>query len=815
MMRLGAHSNDGRRYVVAGLVVAAAVGLADSFSGPSLILIPLLVIAPLVASVRALPRRTVIVAVVATAMAVVLGWVDGIAGSRRHWVAIMTTVLGGVLAAWLAAERESRDRELADSAVVVRATDRLKASLATGKMGEWSWDRSSDAVSWDDHVAALFGLAPGEFGGTFDAWIEMIDGRDRQGVLDTVLGAVDVRQAFRFDHRCVWPDGSEHWIEGIGDVIVDPVTDQVEGAFGLAVGIDERQRQVEERTRLVDFERRQRQRAEYLSSINDVLARSVDIDEIVHRVATTVIPAVAEWCSVVVSVDRPRSRPSILVAHSDPEKVRWAQQVQRDYPYDPDVNWGAARVIRTGRAEIIPCVDPRVFSLPGGDVLAEAGLASVVTVPLIGPLGILGALQLIRGETYPTFSTADLELVDEIAGRVGAALDTAVLFQRQSRGRAALETLQEVSGHIASVATAGEVIHVALVYGARGIKAMAGTVFLVGEDGELAARERIGDTDRTVVSGELSTAKRSIAEGRMVSCTSATGGSDRLVVATPMRIMNRTVGVLVFSFDEARHLTPEESSMLATLGSRCAGALERASLYDKERTIALTLQHRLLSTLPETPDWLEVAACYVPATGLEIGGDWFQVLDAGEGRVAAVIGDAVGHGLGSAAAMGQLRASFATAVAYDPEPVHVLAAVDRFAGRGTDTLAASAAYIVLDPEGRAVCASAGHLPLIWAPAEGTPRVIENGRWPLLGFRGDAVAATETLRFESGDVVVMFTDGLIERRREPIDDGLQRLATAVAATRHLPLQAMCDTLVSTFADDRDTADDIAVLVLRRA
>ncbi len=815
-MKIAGDSGVGvSRYIWAGLAACAVIAIADSWTRSTLVLIPILVVAPLTTSLRATPRGTALVAALATAAAAALGWADDVAGTRRHWVTIATTALGGGLGIWLAATRDARDRQLAASAETVQAALRLKASLATGNMGEWSWDRSSGAVTWDEHVADLFGLSQDDFAGSFQAWIDRIDDRDRQAVQDTILAAVGNRQPFRFDHRCVWPNGSVHWIEGIGDVIIDADTDQVVGAFGLAIDIDERHRQVEERTRLLDFERRQRERAEYLSSINDVLARSVDIGEIADRVTTTVIPELAEWCTMVVSVDRPRRRPAIFVSHRDPDKIRWAEQVQRDYPYDPDANWGAAGVIKTGRTEVIRRVDPRMLSLPGGNVLAEAGLSSAVTVALVGPLGTLGALQLIRGEHDPAFSASDLELVNEIAGRAGAALNTAVLFQRQTRSRVALETLQDVSGHIASVATADEVVHAALVHGSKGIGALSGTAFLVGHDGDLEVRETVGDADQTCCSAELEAACQSIADGRVVRHSIAAVGADRIVAATPMRIMNRTVGSLVFSFDSDSNLTSEESSMLITLGSRCAGALERASLYEKERSIALELQRRLLSTLPPTPNWLHIAACYVPASGLEIGGDWFQVLPAGDGVIAAIIGDAVGHGLASAAAMGQLRASFATAVANDPEPCHVLSAVDLYASLGADTLAASAAYIALHPEGKAEYASAGHLPLIWAPAGGPPQIIEEGRGPLLGFRSSGTGVSHTIPFEAGDQILMFTDGLIERRCEPIDDGLHRLVTAVANTRHLDPQAMCDTLVAALTQHQDPADDIALLLLRRA
>ena len=135
------------------------------------VLIPLLVLAPLVAA-GGTYRGTFAVAVVAAADSVVLGWPDDIAGSRRHWVGIATTVLGGALAVWVAKTGDARDRQLADSIPILRRADRLKAALATGRMGEWSWDRTTGSVSWDANTAMLFGLEGSSVEGTFDEWVE-------------------------------------------------------------------------------------------------------------------------------------------------------------------------------------------------------------------------------------------------------------------------------------------------------------------------------------------------------------------------------------------------------------------------------------------------------------------------------------------------------------------------------------------------------------------------------------------------------------------------------------------------------------------
>ena len=804
---------DERSFMLVGIAACAVLAVVD-ISSNSLVLIPLLVLAPLIACSGGTPRGTLAVAVLAVVVAVPLGAVDDIAGTRRHWVAIITTAFGGALAVWFARNRELRELQLAASLPIVKRVDRLKAALATGRMGEWSWDRLTGAVNWDTNTAMLFGVGDGSFRGTFDAWIDLVDERDREMVQGAVAAGVAQREPFRFDHRCRWPDGAVHWIEGIGQVIVGD-GGEILGAFGLAIDIDERHREIEERTRLLVVERRQRERVEFLAKVNDVLAFSVDVGEILQRVTTAVIPDLAEWCCVVVSIDRRRDRPWISVAHQDPEKVRWAEQIQHDYPYDPDANWGAAVVIRSGRREVCNNIDPAVFAMPGGDVLEEAGLRSVITVPLVAAVGTIGAMQLIRCEGQPPFEPSEIELIEELAGRLGAALNSALLFDRQARSRAALDTLQQVSGRIASVATKAKIIHAVLAYGSAGIHADGGSVFLVDDDGELLVKESIVSLDPAGQQAQHRVAQRAIDKAALVVDELLSDGERGSAIGVPLRIMNRIVGSLVFTFDDQREFSPEELSMLVTLGSRCAGALERASLYERDRDIALTFQHRLLPALPRPPDWLEIAASYRPATGMAIGGDWYQVLEAGGGRLAAVVGDAVGHGLVAAAAMGQLRASIATAVATDADPDHAIVAVDLFAAQGADTIGASLAYILFDPDGSARYTSAGHIPAVWVPVDGEGILLEGGRRPLLGFRlAEERSSTADFHFGSGDLAIMYTDGLIERRGETIDDGLKRLLHAIAVARHLTPQAMCDSLLEQLTLGYDPDDDIALLVIRR-
>jgi GAF domain-containing protein len=442
------------------------------------------------------------------------------------------------------------------------------------------------------------------------------------------------------------------------------------------------------------------------------------------------------------------------------------------------------------------------------------GLQSIVTVPLVGALGILGAMQLIRCDGQPPFQPMEVELIEELAGRVGAALNSAVLFDRQTRSRAALDTLQQVSGRIASSATTVRIVQEVLTFGSAGINADGGAAFLVDDDGELHLRDSTGDHDPDLQEAEAGVAQQAIDAGSLVVLDALTG-SFGAALGVPLRILNRIIGSLVFTFADERDFTPEELSMLVTLGSRCAGALERASLYERDRDIALTFQRRLTPALPRTPAWINVAAGYRPATGMAIGGDWYQVLPAGGERIAAVVGDAVGHGLAAAAAMGKLRATNATAVANDPEPGRAIAAVDLFAVQGADTLGASVVYVLFDPDAEATYVSAGHVPLVLAP-EGRPcELLEGGRRPLLGFHvPKEFNVPGRFAFGPGDIAVMFTDGLIERRGETIDEGFKRLIEAVDERRHLSPQEMCSSLLDDLTEGHDPDDDIALLVIRR-
>jgi serine phosphatase RsbU (regulator of sigma subunit) len=276
--------------------------------------------------------------------------------------------------------------------------------------------------------------------------------------------------------------------------------------------------------------------------------------------------------------------------------------------------------------------------------------------------------------------------------------------------------------------------------------------------------------------------------------------------------------VLVLGFDRRRRFHDEERAMLATFAARCAGAIERARLYEAQRDASLTLQRRMLPELPPDAPWLAAAAHYRPATGGEVGGDWYQMLPVDDHRIALVLGDAVGRGIPAAAAMGQLRGVVTGAASVDPDPRCVVDATDRFARLGSDTVGTSLVYGLVD---RAAAAfrytSAGHLPAAVLRHDGEVELLVDGRRPLLGSldldRSRPIGSTP---FGVGDTLVLFTDGLVERRSEAIDAGLERLVRTLRSLAPLAVDAtaLCDRLVDDLVGDQAIDDDIAVLVARR-
>lgn len=238
-------------------------------------------------------------------------------------------------------------------------------------------------------------------------------------------------------------------------------------------------------------------------------------------------------------------------------------------------------------------------------------------------------------------------------------------------------------------------------------------------------------------------------------------------------------------------------------------------LYEREHRIAETLQRSLLpGSLPVSPD-VAVAARYIPASDdVEVGGDWYDFIPLPDGRLGLAIGDVAGHGIGAAASMGQLRMALRAYALEDVSPAEALVRLNNLLIELQPGAMATLVYGQLDPETGAVrIARAGHPPPLVVRPDGAAELIEGGLAPPLGVVPLQAYAEATFDLATGSTLLLYTDGLIERRGEAVDDGLSRLQRVVADAP-ADLDAACDHIVERLLSGMDVSDDTALLAARR-
>lgn len=280
----------------------------------------------------------------------------------------------------------------------------------------------------------------------------------------------------------------------------------------------------------------------------------------------------------------------------------------------------------------------------------------------------------------------------------------------------------------------------------------------------------------------------------------------------PLPAKGRVAGVCLVGWDEPHKFVPEERSLLTATAALVGQALKRAHAHDAEQELATMLQRSLLPRrLPELAGGTAVAR-YLPARrGLQVGGDWYDVIALSEDRVALVIGDVQGHSAGAATIMGQMRTAVrAYAVEGHPPDVVVSHANRLLVGMETD-LFATCCYVELDMEqGNTLFVRAGHLsPLLRHPDGGTEEVQVEGGLPL-GILEEAEFPMTAVALTPGTVLALVTDGLVEAADLPLDEGMRRTRAALAAADPADPGRMADELLGD-VDRRE--DDVALLLLR--
>ena len=271
-------------------------------------------------------------------------------------------------------------------------------------------------------------------------------------------------------------------------------------------------------------------------------------------------------------------------------------------------------------------------------------------------------------------------------------------------------------------------------------------------------------------------------------------------------------GTLVFDWGEPVQVDDGLSSTFTTVVELVAQTLERVDLAEAEHRLIEELQRRIIRPLPVVGD-LEVAARYEPAAArLGMGGDWYEGLSLDDGaRMGLIVGDVVGHGVESAVEMTQLSGVLSTLVRVGVPLDALFARVHEVVH--TPTIYATALVGVLDlATSRLELSSAGHPPPVLIGPDGQASLVGGPQHPMIGVPPHRRRSV-TVDFVPGSTLVAFTDGLVERRYEPLDDGLERLRVMCSCNWRLPADELVDLIISSFVGDGVAEDDLAVVVVR--
>jgi serine/threonine-protein kinase RsbW len=351
------------------------------------------------------------------------------------------------------------------------------------------------------------------------------------------------------------------------------------------------------------------------------------------------------------------------------------------------------------------------------------------------------------------------------------------------------------------------------------VPVLADEAWLRRADGGAGIPETVAAAQPTPMSpARAGAADRAIATGQPQLGASEGEAGGASSVALPMCAHGTVLGALTL----ARHgdgFHAADLPFLRELADRAGLALENARLYEQQRAVAHTLQHGLLAGAPPEDPRFAVAAHYQPGVRtLEVGGDWHDTFRIADDRIGLVVGDVVGRGIDAATAMGQLRSAIRALAGAAAGPARVIEQLDRFVARIDAAQHATVAYaeVTLD-SGRMRFACAGHPPPLLGPAAGDPRLLWGGRSAPLGAYGGLAADRQEaeLTLDPGARLLLYTDGLVERRGQPIDAGLDRLVAAFAARRGAPPSALVGDLPELLLEGVHNDDDVCLLAFAYA
>jgi phosphoserine phosphatase RsbU/P len=282
------------------------------------------------------------------------------------------------------------------------------------------------------------------------------------------------------------------------------------------------------------------------------------------------------------------------------------------------------------------------------------------------------------------------------------------------------------------------------------------------------------------------------------------------LAGVPMMVGGRLVGVLRVGTVDHRQFGEEDLELLRIAADRAATAAQ-AQLSQLERVTTIALQRSLLPAQPAVLAGFEVAVRYIPGAQVGVGGDWYDVFQLPSGHVGLVIGDVAGNGLRAAVVMGRVRSALRAYALETTDPAEVLSRLDRKIQLFEPDAFVTAAYAVIDPDRTAATVSvAGHPQPIVLDALGRGLLVDAPVDLPLGVLAGAERGSVTVDLVPGSGLLLYTDGLVERRYQPIDEGIGKL---LAELTNDPVEVLCANVASSLLHNEAGTDDVALLVIR--
>jgi PAS domain S-box-containing protein len=269
---------------------------------------------------------------------------------------------------------------------------------------------------------------------------------------------------------------------------------------------------------------------------------------------------------------------------------------------------------------------------------------------------------------------------------------------------------------------------------------------------------------------------------------------------------------LWLEFGEPRRVSAEDRQLVTALVGHLSLAMQHVRQFELARDTSLTLQRSMLAPT-ELPAGFAVR--YEPAVlPLEIGGDWYDVLPVGDDRIGIIVGDCVGRGLSAAAVMGQLRSSARALLLTGASPARLLEQLDSVAAFIPDAFCTTVFVVILDTRSETLTySSAGHVPAVLAAPQSQPQLLTDARSVPLAVHRDEPRPQAAATLTGGSTLLLYTDGLVERRDEPIDEGIARVTEVLAQTSEMPVDAVADAMLDKLAPAIGYDDDVAIVLYR--